>query len=364
MIGGSKFSNKKKWTLYRFVEIMIFIIAIVGIFYITWLEFSKQNLDSSDILGAVSNILGGIIGVIGAFLLFKYQVKYTKEEESKFNYKIIQELLSYTVSETQNIIDYMIDIYIGSYVPSKKLKLETADYEILKKKVKGCDSNNAIITGYGEKVNFSNPYEEGTFSYLVQCLGFEDFIFTLHDKSLITKRYDKFILDMMKDRPKNIRQEIVEKFRKLEDNNNIVYYDNWKECLNKIIGMELKYNRSILIWLNSINKTIEKLVEEEKLVVKYIEELEKDKEQKYGNKEKEIKNNNYDYDERFSLERDLYMAKLKQSNLNKDIISRICNFIYYRDEVIKILRNVFKVEDIRTSTEILNHKFDEIKIQE
>ena len=59
------------------------------------------------------------------------------------------------------------------------------------------------------------------------------------------------------------------------------------------------------------------------------------------------------------LNQNLSIKKIEEAKLRKDIISHICNFIYYRDEIINVLRDYFKEDTLYTSTELLNKKFDE-----
>ena len=73
--------------------------------------------------------VGSIIGVIGAFILFKYQYYYTKNEESRLSKEIIKNLLSYTVFETESFINYMIEVYINISIKNNK-----DGYKILEKK--------------------------------------------------------------------------------------------------------------------------------------------------------------------------------------------------------------------------------------
>ena len=55
-----------------------------------------------------------------------------------------------------------------------------------------------------------------------------------------------------------------------------------------------------------------------------------------------------------------YVKTLEEGKLRKDIISHISNFVYYRDEMINILRIYFKEDKLCTSTEKLNEIFDNI----
>ena len=109
--------NSKKINLFNFF-VMLIGILILGV--LTGIGMAKGD----DFLCFV----GSIIGVIGAFLLFKYQYYYTKNEESQLSEEVIKNLLSYTVYETESFIDYMIDVYI-------KFSLEDQNgYNILEKK--------------------------------------------------------------------------------------------------------------------------------------------------------------------------------------------------------------------------------------
>ena len=334
----------------------------IGVYY-TIALFKGGYIHSTDILGATSSILGGIIGVIGTFLLFIYQFEYTKKEDSKANSDIIKELLLYTIDETEGIINNMIDIYVECYVPGKKIGSETSHYKVLKKKVKAENQKNSINTAYGSTMYFSNPHKYGTFPYLVQCLGFGDEGFKAYDKMLVDSPDDKSNIDLINIASK-IRELTVKEFRKLEENNDLIYYDNWKECLYKIIDTKLEDKRSILKWMNSINKTIGKLVEEEKLLAEDIGKLKKEFEEKYGYTQYvNATKDDIDYEGQFSLRRDIYLTELKYNSLRKNIINIICNFIKYRDEVIEVLKVFFGEKDKKDSTEILNEKFDSIIIQ-
>lgn len=329
---------------------------------ISIIGFIVGNLSTVDILNSVSSVLGGylgflggIAGIAGAFMLFKYQSEYTKKEISKLNNNIIKELLIYTVSETERTVEFMIDTYISSYVKGKIIERETLEFKLLKAMVKGSDSNNGITTAFGGSIGFKFKYDKQTFAHLIECFGLGAEGYRLYEKSLITKPFEKTIVDIRRSEYTKLKEQIIEEFIKLEDNDKIVYYDNWNECIHNINEMDFEKKRIISIWLNLANKTICKINEERKVLLKNIEDLEKN-----------IKDLDEDVeylDDTYIL-KELYRIRIKEIKLNKDIIYHICNYINYRDKVIKILTEYFKENGFKTSTEILNEKFDCITIRE
>lgn len=348
--------NKRIKFIYLVIALIIIIILVVAIII---LGIKSNCIDYSHLLGAISNIFGGIIGVIGGFILFRYQFYYTKDNESKFSSKILYELLDFTVSETENIIDYMIDVYIGSYVNGYTLSEETEEYKILKKKIKEEHNGNYFIMPNKIKINFISPYKAKTFPYLVQCLGLEEVVYLLQEQCIVNEKDNQITVDCKCKRPKDTIKKIIKEFRKLESIEDIIYYENWKESINKIIDIELKGKSSIFRWLSVVNKNIVKMVNEEELIVKDINNLEQN-----INSEKKCEEIDKNYEELFSLNRELHMKKIQMEKLKKDIVSHISKFIYYRDLVIEILNKYNKEKKLKTSTEKMNEKFDSIKIVE
>lgn len=125
-----------------------------------------------------------------------------------------------------------------------------------------------------------------------------------------------------------------------------------KANIAKINDNDLKYNRNILIWFNILKKTIKEIIEERKGVQKEIGEI---KEQLKNIKDDAM----FKTEQKFLLNQSLSIKKIEEAKLKKDIISHICNFIYYRDEIINLLRDYFKEDTLYTSTELLNKRFAE-----
>lgn len=336
-------NNSKKINYFRLAK-KAMIAFVFGIFI--GIGISKGN----DILG----FIGSIIGVIGAFILFRYQYEYTKSEESELSKDVIKNLLSYTIFETESIINYMIDVYIDSYFQSKGIskKDEDIQYKILKKKIKGENLGNSFTLSNGRKCSFTWRYNEKTFPHLIEQLGLSDLEFSLHESCLIIEKGKVDIIYTNNTRAIEIRRVIIEKFNKIDNFKNIVYIDNWIEYLYKISNNDLKYNRNILIWFNILKKTIKEIIEERKDIQKEIGEI---KEQLKNIKDDAM----FKTELEFLLNQNLSIKKIEEAKLKKDIISHICNFIYYRDEIINILRDYFKEDTLYTSTELLNKKFDE-----
>lgn len=288
-----------------------------------------------DILG----LIGGIIGVIGAFGLFKYQSNYAKYEESELNSTIIKELLFYTIKETEIMINFIIVMYISIYVPLGIVDEDSDDYEILKTKVKGFDDKNRA--GFFWDVH-SDRYVEETVPYILETLYLTDSELEYYDRSLISSsQREKYF--KRKSNPGKVREQIIEEFIKLKSNKNIVYLDNWSECIIKIQGLDTESRRDILIWLNQFSKNINKINKERKELDKRIKAI-----------------NNPKFNDNVELKKQCFIMNKKNEKLKKDIIYTICDFIDCRDKVINLLKNYFKYEDIKTSTELLNEKFDNL----
>lgn len=329
-------NNSKKINLFNFF-VMLIIVFILGT--LIGIGFSKGD----DLLCFV----GSIIGVIGAFLLFKYQYYYTKNEESQLSEDIIKNLLSYTVYETESFINYMIEIYV-------RISLKDQNgYNILEKKIKGKSEGGFYTLNNGIKFDFNFRYDEKTFPQLIEILGFSDSQVSIYESCLVTEKGEDNIIDTKNNLPSEIREKIIDKVVDINNFREIIYIDNWIEYLYKINDINLKNDKNILLWFNILKKTIVKTIEERNKINKEIIELDDKLKQNRENKLFKI-------EQEFLLQESKYFKKLEEQKLRKDIISHISNFVYYRDEMINILRNYFKENNLCTSTEKLNERFDNI----
>lgn len=381
-----------------------------------WLDRDTMITSIATLIGGFGGLIGSIIAVVGTFTLFKYQYTYQKEEDDKINKNIIEELIEHTIKETDILIEFIIDRCIKHYVIGFSLYSETEPYKILKAKIKGADPDNGIKTGYGDDIKFTFKFSKQTVEHLVECFGFSSELFELYDKSLITKYGEEYTIDCDNVKIESTADLIINKFIEVkEESGNIVYYDDWNKCLYGISNMEFDKRKNIALWLNMFSRTIGKYNENRKYNLIRIDEL--NKEIEYLNRLKRIKRirdikrdieeikkasignmalddsmtGNVEEvikkltDEKNTLEQSVGVINaedegniedikklqnlkpkrdytiLESEKQRKDIMYHICSFIKYRDEVIKIL-NDEKNKDIRTSKEILNEKFDNIKI--
>lgn len=329
-------NNSRQINLFRliFIWIVVFILGVlIGI------GMAKDD----DFLCFV----GSIIGVIGAFILFKYQYYYTKNEESQLSKEVIKNLLSYTVFETESFINYMIDTYIN-------ISLKNQDDKILEEKIKGKNQGGSYILSNGKPYKFYFRYTERTFPQLIEILGLSDSEILLYESCLITEKGEDNIIDTKNNCYSKIRENIINKVGEINNFESVIYIDNWIEYLYKINDIDLKNNKNILLWFDILKKTITEIIkkrnETKKTIMNLESELKRNREDDLFKDEKE-----------FLLHENLYTEKIEEIKLKKDILSHICNFVYYRDEMIKILRNYFKEDNLCTSTEKLNEKFDDIK---
>lgn len=318
--------NNKNNSIKKLSDIILLIIGIILIILelsILLPDFKWGWIDRSDLiailgilLSGLTGIIGSVIGIMGAFILFRYQVDCKKKEESIHSSEIIKELLLYTVKETEKIVLSMINGYFLAYVKGLIVK-DDIKYNILKKKIKNYKSCSLCMNA--EKIIRENDYyKEGTFPHLIECLIYKKSTFRLNEMQFIDDKVVGPTYNGYDDIREKSINNVIKSFKGVEYLDGIVYYDNWRECIYNIENINPEDIRDILIWLNILNKKL-------KIINKKLETTLKEEEQ-------------------------------------SDIISNICKFIYYRDCIIKILMKYFNVDGLYTSTELMIIKFDKIKV--
>lgn len=330
-------TNKSKKINYFKLSAEIIIFVLIGIA----IGFGLKKGD--DILG----LIGGLIGVMGAFLLYNFQSNKEKKEESDLNFNIIKNLLIYTVSETDKMLDFMIKIYIKLYIDNPKNADKTSiGFKILKNNVEGKSNNPIMLITY--------KYNRGTFEGMIESLGLSDVIHKFEDSSADLNSLEKITFQMIQSDYSTTREDLIREFRTIEDKEYMIYDKNWCSYIHNINDLKFGEIDMIIKWLNIINKPIDKSDEKRKEIVLELEKLNQRKiildamrSDKYNgsiNKEKHTL-------ELHEVSRQIYLRNVELERLKKEVIYHICDFIHYRDKVIAMLKSEFKYDKFKTSTD-------------
>lgn len=314
-------------------------------------------MSGDDLLG----FIGAIVGVIGAFGLYRYQIKNENKQRDMLNLKFINELLIYTIAETEKIVISIINIYMNFYIGNlKKIKKDDIGLKILKANV---DDD------YNEKVKYFNikyKFEEKTFPHLIEKFALEDFLNIGQYKNLFDSYIDKQSVELLYCDFNKIREKIIISFRRLEDIENLVYDSNWTQYIHNTDNKNFENIRLIIKWLNIAPKSIKHshlMYDNFSIEIRELQEKKEiiNSSEKFR-KERNININQDKYiEEKFETYKLLNLRMIQKEQLKKDIIYHICDFIYYRDEIIKILREKFSNNEFNTSTEILKKLLDDIE---
>lgn len=314
-------------------------------------------MKKDDLLG----FIGAIVGVIGAFLLYRHQLNNEKLERNKLNSKILKELLIYTVSETEKIVKSIINIYINFYIDkSRNLDKDDIGLRILQSNIEK-DDTKSFSSGI-----VKYRYAEKTFPHMIEKFAVEDIFHKNEYGVLFNDPMDKQLYEIMYYDFETFREDIIVCFRRLENIDNLIYDNNWTQYIHNTEDISFEDIKSIIKWLNIAPKSVESNYLIQKDLQIKVNEL---------NKKKEILNNIKEYKNTYSFEIDeskyikdlfstfrlLHHRKHQEEQLKKDIINHICDFIYYRDEIINILIKKFNDETFKTSTQIIKNELNTIK---
>lgn len=327
-------------------EYVYIVILGIGISYLMGLIMGivnarvRNNIEPSHILDSASSILGGMFGVIGAFIVLKFQINYEGRELSRINSNCIKDLLEYLISETDKTIDIVIENYIRFY--KNEINSIVMIKEQLKPKGKNIQINNV-------KINIHSKFDEGTFPYMISALGLSDEERSVIDNcvgnnNIGDKTFDKYNYS-------EIRNEVIKIFRERETEN-LIYDNQWYNHLYQIDWIKNEDRSAIIKWINLSKKNIYRESEDLEYTKSTIKDLEKLKLDLHDDG---------DLDKQFFVKRNLYFEKRKQAKLTKEIMSYISNFIKYRDEIINISTIYFENERFKTSTELLKEKLNYIE---
>ena len=342
-----KINNKK---------IILLIVTFLFIGIILGGKIAKRVVKGDDLLAFIGAVIGSGIGVLGAFFIYRFQVEHEEISTQNLNSNFIKELLIYTITETDSLILYMMNSYISLFVQNTNLKEKTVGFLMLKEQLQESSFLNL----------FQSDYEKKTFPYMIDEVMRNAYIFKSYQNAEINKAVNIISKDIIKSKQKDIRTEILEEYRNKSNFRDLVYDDNWCQYVHNMGNIKFEDIRSIIRWLTTLSKDIENEILRIDSISKKIELLTK------VNDDLKSKAENSDNDEvvriealtdRFDVERNIFINNKKKRRLEKEISKNICDFIYYRDEVILILQKHFNFKDFDTSTEVLNNRFGQIENQ-
>lgn len=300
------------------------------------------------------SFIGTILGVFGAYIILKLQIYYEKKIKQDLSSNFIKELLIHTVSETEELILYMINSYINVYVKKSNLSEDDVGFRMLKENIMGLKNS----------ISIKSDYELATFPHLIEELQIDYYKF--YNDPIINKPFNSFSKQIIESNRKNAKKEIVDEYI----NSNfidIIYDQNWSQYIHDIDKMKFKDRRYMIRWLTTLSKDVEKYMLRVIEISKRMDNLNT----VYDRLQEKINNeddNNIDeieklniLSERFEIEIKIRKNFKEKQRLEKSITKIICDFIYYRDEVISILKNYFEYQNFSRSTELLKNRFKEIE---
>ncbi|MGL5750151.1 MAG: hypothetical protein ACRCXT_06465 [Paraclostridium sp.] len=192
--------NVKLQDKYLIYAIEILIVVII---------FTGNSYSSSDTLAFIGSILGSLLGVLGACLIFSRQVNNDKKNKQD----VILELLSYTLSKTEYLLDGYTDEAIN-VIKKEGTKRNWTKEEIIKLiKV-------AIIGIVGSVDSDDNLKDKHSIVYYK--------VLEMEEKSLNGDN------------------------RELKDLHKLVYYKNWQDS---ILYIDSKFREAIITWILYLEET-------------------------------------------------------------------------------------------------------------
>lgn len=343
-----------KFKNYNKIKILILILFFVAIGINFGEEIAKRVVKGDDLLAFIGAVIGSGIGVLGALFIYRIQSENETERIKTLNSNFIKELLIFTVSETDSLIEYIMNSYISLFIQKTDLNKETFGFLILKEQLQETSFLNL----------FKSDYEKKTFPYMIDEVMRNEYSFKTYKNPDINKPINIINKDIIKFKQKDIRAEILEEYKNKSDFKDIIYDENWCQYIHNIGHIEFKDIRVIIRWLTILSKNIDNEISRIDKTLEKIDLLEKENKDLKSKSENENKDEDERLNalsERFDVNRAIYTNKKKQQRLEKEISKNICDFIYYRDEIILILQKSFNFDSFNTSTKVLNNKFEEIE---
>lgn len=324
------------------------IIMLIILSFLTGIGLGVGLKKNDDILG----LIGGIIGVMGAFGLYKYQSYKDKKNENDTNFKMVKNILIYTISETDRMIYFMREIYIKLYVSNpKKVDKNSVGYKMLKFNIEGKTESPLITIKY--------EYDRGTFEGMIESLVLDDMLHSTADSSMNLNKMEKLEFKLIQHYYNKTREHLIKEFRTVEDKKYMIYDKKWCNYIHNIDGLEFEELEEIINWLNIINKPLNTVDDKRREMLLELEQLNK----KFESLKKiNIDNlNDIEKDEHMLKYEEIYKdISIKQANIKRlklEVVYHMCEFIRYRDKAINILRNKFKYDQFKTSTEMIKEEF-------
>lgn len=190
-----------KYLIYA-IEILIVLIIFTG-----------NSYSSSDILTFIGSILGSLLGVLGACLIFSRQLNNDKNNKRD----VLLELLSYTLNKTE----YLVDGYI--------------------------DEVTNLIENEGIKRNWNKEDIKNLSKYFViGIVGTADI-----DRDIDNNLRDKE--DIIYYKIRDMEKKSLNGYNKeLKDLHKLVYYKNWQES---ILYIDNKFREEIITWILYLEET-------------------------------------------------------------------------------------------------------------
>jgi len=338
-------SNNKKRL--GFIKIIILMIICV----LTGIGVGLGLKKGDDVLG----LIGGIIGVMGAFGLYKYQSYKENKDENDTNFNIMKDLLIYTISETDKMVYFMIQIYMKLYISNLRgADKSSLGYKILK----------AYIEDQAESpiIYIEQTYKRGTFEGMVESLGVDDIGHDFFDSSIELNALEKIQFHLIKSDYNKTREDLITEFRTVENKKYIIYDKSWCNYMHNINCLEFEDLKVIIQWLNIINKPIYNIDNKRKELIKELKKLDdklellKKIDSSSLSKDEEDNHNFKIHD----VSREIYLKQIHLKRLKIEVMQHICQFIHYRDNTINMLKNKFEYDEFKTSTEKIREKFNKL----
>lgn len=293
-----------------------------------WIDRGVLITSFATILGGFLGFVGALIGVIGTYGAFYLGDKKEKEDKKEdknstinFELELLQNLLEFTLQETNLLLECMIDEYIKFY----------NDNNIIDVLYMRCYNQNVVFDIMLEDLLSDNKQnlDMSILSSLPKEFDKED----IHG-SLNVTFLDLLFLD--ENKYKELYYDINKLFCNNYNFNRLIYTDDWSKYILHLKTKEhykISYIKDLLNWFtyledSNISSTVKKIKELELQVTK------------------------------ISSTEDIY----KLNEMRELQLIEIMKFIKYRDGAIDILKDLFEEDymewDIKPSYEYLKDKID------
>ncbi|MGL5559194.1 MAG: hypothetical protein ACRDC3_08605 [Paraclostridium dentum] len=97
---------------FLFIGFLLISVLIGGITFGGGFKANDLFIALATILGGYFGLIGGVLGVIGAYLIFKLQLNYNEESKKKESFRSLYEMINNSVHKTQEVMEKVVNRYM------------------------------------------------------------------------------------------------------------------------------------------------------------------------------------------------------------------------------------------------------------